>query len=379
MTIRLRVALFIVAAAGALAVAVISALRLLVPDLLGVLGDLPPGLIGMLAGELSETAVGLAGGLGVLAVVLMVRATRAEDAPDPETTDAVPHRASRARRRLRAAALLAALLVAVTTPGGMIPVAGYAFALAVLAGVVVLVVLLTLRRPWAGLLIAAAIAGIVSWAVLRRDGAELIGRILAAFAPVVPTAVVALAHLGAAAALVAWTVLDARRDRGGIAVRVRRHRRAITIAAALCAVPYVVARASWLTPWPLLGGTAEMFETEPMMQLTGLMLGIGMLAAGVLTLGLALPWGERFPRWMAGLGGREVPVALAVVPAMLVAVLFTVGGVEFVVAVAAQPAAAGNALEMMLMLPFWLWGPLLALAAWGYAMRGDSRRVIVRA
>src|SRR5690606_28495515 len=104
----------------------------------GVLGDLPPGLIGMLAGELSETAVGLAAGLGVLAVVLMVRATRAEDAPDPETTDAVPHRASRARRRLRAAALLAALLVAVTTPGGMIPVAGYAFALAVLAGVVVL-------------------------------------------------------------------------------------------------------------------------------------------------------------------------------------------------------------------------------------------------
>ncbi|MFD5214381.1 hypothetical protein [Microbacterium sp. NPDC058345] len=381
MSTRLRLLLFLVAAFAAVAVAVVSALRLLAPGVLGPFGDLSPGLVGMLAGTLPEAAIGLGGALGVMAVVLLARASDAGSAGagsgvagsrDAAAMDApaVPARGGRAA--LKAGALLAALFVAVTTPGGMIPVAGYAFALAVLGGTGVLLVLLVMRRPLVGVVVAACLTGVVAWAVLQLDGAALLPRILAAFGPIVPEAVVALAHLGAAAALMVWVVLDGRGERGRVAAWVRHHRRAITIAAALCAVPYVVARASWLTPWPQFGGSAEMFAAEPMMQLTGLMLGTGVLAGGVLTLGLVLPWGARFPRWMAGLGGREVPMTLAVVPAILVSVLFTVGGVEFIVAVVAGPAPVGSVLEITLMLPFWLWGPLLALATWGYAMRGSG-------
>ena len=44
-------------------------------------------------------------------------------------------------------------------------------------------------------------------------------------------------------------------------------------------------------------------------------------------LGLVQRWGEVFPRWMIGLAGRRVPIALAVVPASLVSVLLIVGGI----------------------------------------------------
>ncbi len=47
----------------------------------------------------------------------------------------------------------------------------------------------------------------------------------------------------------------------------------------------------------------------------------------VLMLGLVQRWGEVFPRWMIGLAGRRVPIALAVVPASLVSVLLVVGGI----------------------------------------------------
>ena len=65
-----------------------------------------------------------------------------------------------------------------------------------------------------------------------------------------------------------------------------------------------------------------------------------------------------------------MPVRLAVVPALLVAVLFTVGGIAMLDLGAAMEGSGGsiNRLTMWLVLPFWLWGPLLALATWGYAV-----------
>ena len=50
----------------------------------------------------------------------------------------------------------------------------------------------------------------------------------------------------------------------------------------------------------------------------------------ILTLGLVQRWGEVFPRWIPFLGGRRVPIPLAVVPASLVAVLVTTAGLMFV-------------------------------------------------
>jgi hypothetical protein len=385
MDTRFRIPLFLLASVGAGLVAVVSVLRLIAPDALDRFAELPLGLVGMLAGPLVEAALSLAGALGVLAVVgwVMARADadgaqvwRARGSSAADAGSAASASTSRAPggRALRAAAVAVALVVAVTTPGGMIPVAGYAFALSVLGGIVALTVLLVLRRPWAGMAVAAVVAGLTAFAAVRLDGGVLLARIVSSFGPEVPAALAGLAHVGSAAALVAWAIVDGPGERGRVARAVLRHRRAITVLAALCAAPYVLARASWLTPWPLFGGSGELFAAEPMVQLTGLMLGLGMLAGAVLTLGLVLPWGRTFPRWMAGLGGRRVPLMLAVAPAVLVALLFTVGGVEFLVAMAVQPEFSGNVLEMTLMLPFWLWGPLLALAAWGYAMdRSDAQ------
>ena len=50
----------------------------------------------------------------------------------------------------------------------------------------------------------------------------------------------------------------------------------------------------------------------------------------ILTLELVLRWGEVFPRWIPFLGGKRVPISLAVVPASLVAVLVTRAGLMFV-------------------------------------------------
>ncbi|MBW6436859.1 hypothetical protein KZ829_24245 [Actinoplanes hulinensis] len=49
--------------------------------------------------------------------------------------------------------------------------------------------------------------------------------------------------------------------------------------------------------------------------------------AGLLVLGLVQRWGQRFPRWVPGLGGRRVPRLLAVLPAGTVAITLATYGV----------------------------------------------------
>lgn len=67
----------------------------------------------------------------------------------------------------------------------------------------------------------------------------------------------------------------------------------------------------------LVNGTIGM-DAEGWYVLT---LSIGSIALATLTLGLVHSWGERLPRWAPMLGGRTVPPAVAVVPAMTGAVL----------------------------------------------------------
>jgi len=361
MNIRLRIPVLAVAAVTAASVAVVSLLRLLLSGAVGALDDLEPGVVGTLFGAVAEQAVGLAGGLAVVAVVVVAMASASRGAP-------------RTAWPQRVAAVLSGVLVALTSPGGIIPLAGYLFAFSVLGGIVVATVLLVLRRPLVGIVVAGLIAAVVAVAVLGFHAPDLFASVAVAFSAAIPAMLVSLAHIGAATAIVLWTMLDAGASRNGFAAWVRRHRVAITVAAALCAAPYVIARATWLTPWPLFAPSPEVLDADPSTRLLGLVLGLGMLTGAVLTLGLVRPWGERFPRWMAGLGGRRVPVGLAVVPASLVAVLFTFGGIDFLVMAATGPKVVAGVLEMALMLPFWLWGPLLALATWGYAMHRRGER-----
>jgi hypothetical protein len=98
-------------------------------------------------------------------------------------------------------------------------------------------------------------------------------------------------------------------------------------------------------------------------------------------LGLVQRWGEVFPRWMIGLAGRRVPIALAVVPASLASVLLVVSGIgiwsglDQMVANSAAAGAEGTALigeitfQLGPTLLFPVWGVALAVATLGYYYR----------
>ncbi|WP_235030978.1 hypothetical protein [Nonomuraea solani] len=91
--------------------------------------------------------------------------------------------------------------------------------------------------------------------------------------------------------------------------------------------------------------------------------------------GLVATWGERFPRWIPGMGGRRVPTPVAVIPAGLGAVASTILWTAcFITQLAGVtlrgeptpanfPTQAGDweaALFYLCYLPLLLWGPLLA-------------------
>jgi hypothetical protein len=98
-------------------------------------------------------------------------------------------------------------------------------------------------------------------------------------------------------------------------------------------------------------------------------------------LGLVQRWGEIFPRWMIGLAGRRVPIALAVIPASLASVLLVVGGtgiwsglpqmlVNLVAAGAGdREITAAILFELGPTLLFPVWGLALAVATLGYYYR----------
>ncbi len=98
-------------------------------------------------------------------------------------------------------------------------------------------------------------------------------------------------------------------------------------------------------------------------------------------LGLVQRWGEVFPRWMIGLAGRRVPIALALVPASLVSVVLIVGGLAIgsglgqMAAALAAGGAEGTDLAGAIIfqlgptLLFPVWGVALAVATLGYYYR----------
>lgn len=343
--------------------AVVAALRLLAPSSLGWMDDAAPGIVGRVVPDAVDAALGLAAGLAGVAIGVLGH---------------LAVRAGRAPVALRVVAVVIAVVMMLLTPGGLIPFAGYTFAATVIVGIVVMTVLLVRRHPWWGVLAVAAVAAVAIWAIVGLHAADVAARFGPAFVEQLPGVLYAGVHLLAAIGLIASQTVVRGTDRDGIAVWVLRHRVAITVAAACCALPYTIARASWLTPWPLLAPGGLDVAADPEVLFTGLSLGTAMLVGGLLTLGLIMPWGRRFPGWMAGLGGRPVPVALAVVPASVVAALFTVGGIDMMLSViegTLSDGSFGQVLEFVIAFPFWLWGPLLALATWGYAMdrRGRGR------
>ncbi len=140
-------------------------------------------------------------------------------------------------------------------------------------------------------------------------------------------------------------------------------------------IVYAFTRYAWALGIPL-GMTAEHLKQgqQSGMWVSGLFLAnVGLLGA-VLMLGLVQRWGEVFPRWVPGLGGRRVPMALAVVPASIMSVLFLVGGINILSAysqMANAAVATGDNIWVMVSptFLFTIWGAALALGTLGYYYR----------
>jgi hypothetical protein len=147
---------------------------------------------------------------------------------------------------------------------------------------------------------------------------------------------------------------------------------------------YALTRCAWALGFPL--GMSEEYlrrGQERGIWTAGLFLATFGLVGAVLTLGLVQRWGEVFPRWMIGLAGRRVPIALAVVPASLVSVLFVVGGISIWSGLAQMVAniklVASGAENIGIIgqiifgvgptLLFPVWGAALAVATLGYYYR----------
>lgn len=135
-------------------------------------------------------------------------------------------------------------------------------------------------------------------------------------------------------------------------------------------------------PWALgipVGMRPEEWATlqaTPGMTQTGIALGLAGLGGAALMVGLVRDWGVAWPRWVPGLAGRRIRVAVAVLPATVVAmalvalgrgsVLGILGG-GLTTPVGLTPA---HALALGSMLP---WGLALGVATAAYAVRRRTR------
>jgi hypothetical protein len=138
---------------------------------------------------------------------------------------------------------------------------------------------------------------------------------------------------------------------------------------------YALTRYAWVLGIPL--GMSEEYHRlgqESGEWISGLFLANFGLVGAVLMLGLVQRWGEVFPRWMVGLAGRRVPIALAVVPASIMVVLFMVAGItmwSIYNQVADAAAATGQDMAIVVgpVLLFPVWAAALAVATLGYYYR----------
>lgn len=109
------------------------------------------------------------------------------------------------------------------------------------------------------------------------------------------------------------------------------------------------------------------------------------VGAGLLTLGLVRAWGERWPSWIPGLGGRPIPPRLVMVVASvgdalvlaITATLLIMFGLRLVGLVEGTTPLEGTTgwgfwLWLAMYLPWLAWGPALTVAIVGFWRRHRS-------
>jgi hypothetical protein len=189
----------------------------------------------------------------------------------------------------------------------------------------------------------------------------------------------AVAGVAVVAIIATLRALDALRGGASLprwqqpAAAARWGRTAVAVAVAVPLL-YAATRIMWVLGFPL-GFDVEAYEETGGEINNGLVLAAGALVGSILTIGLVRPWGERFWAWFPGLGGKRVPVGLAVVPASIVAALILPAGVSMIVASVGQLGIASigdlvdnwAAIGVTFLWP--IWSIALAVATWAYALR----------
>ena len=157
--------------------------------------------------------------------------------------------------------------------------------------------------------------------------------------------------------------------------RAARWGRIAVVVALIPPILYTLTRFAWALGIPL-GISQEVLRRgqETGEWTSGLFLASFGLVGAALMLGLVQHWGEVFPAWMIGLAGRPVPIALALVPASVVSVLFIVAGIGIwsgYKQMAQQAVGSGQDIGIVVgpTLLFPLWGVALAVATLGYYYR----------
>ncbi|GAA3265463.1 hypothetical protein GCM10020218_001410 [Dactylosporangium vinaceum] len=144
--------------------------------------------------------------------------------------------------------------------------------------------------------------------------------------------------------------------------------------ACVAPLPYEITRVAWFLGYPMgiSRDFLQMMQDTPGMLDIGLGCAVASTAGGILTHGLVSRWGEVYPRWIWFRAGRPVPVALAVVPASLVAAVLVPAGLMMLWTMDVRD---GWALRVPSV--FWLlWSVGLAIATYAYYLRrrGTCRR-----
>jgi hypothetical protein len=151
-----------------------------------------------------------------------------------------------------------------------------------------------------------------------------------------------------------------------------------TYTAVVIPLVYALTRWAWALGIPL-GITEELLQEgqESGMWLGGAALATVSVGGALLTLGLIQPWGETFPDWIPFLGGKRVPLALAVIPATLISILITAAGVMFIrlarTGVFDRFFGPGNPATYAPELLWPIWGFALAAATLAYYYRRRGR------
>ena len=157
------------------------------------------------------------------------------------------------------------------------------------------------------------------------------------------------------------------------ALRVGRWAVGVAVAAPLV---YASTRVAWALGIPF-GVTDAFLDLLGDGKYAGLGLGLFGIVGALLTLGLVQRWGEVFWSWLPRIGGRPVPILLAVVPSLFVAMAVVSAGIGFAVLILGgeidslpgEPADWGAWAPELLWVP---WGLALGVAALAYQVRREA-------